>query len=405
MSTNSSLQSYVFSGLDGTLLVKRAIPSDSISVCSTAMLNVRGGQSIKVPGTGALAHHPNAHLSPTSEPYRHWRNDSSVFFCDVVTSQESDHPICLRKKLRCLEKMLQSRGVTVRFGIEIEFTAAPKISHGPALHAPQLMSDLGMHRSSSFLAEEALDRILKKGEYVGIKWYSAGREFFPNQFEVSLGPMTATELAEQFLLAKEVITSEFSRVGWSTSFMPLPNNGSVGNGCHINVSLEKNHASTIKAGGVASSLASDIKRYTGFFNPSVNSFRRLDLDDFRGMQDLGDHRHCMIRVLEKDNARLELRTPDAMMNVYAALLAVLFSVNRAIFEVNDADEESFLFPDNLTTCITRLKKLTKFKSCLGDVFYDAFVDMLEHQDKFYKKTVSPVDFLLLEPRNILTENQ
>jgi len=399
MANRHPLRSYVFSGLDGTLMTKRSVPTDSLSVCSTAMLNVRGGHSVEAAGMGALANHPDAILVPESSHYGHWRNDTVVHFCDVLTDSLEDHPICLRRPLKALDALLLSNDVEVKFGVEIEFTAAPQISPDTMDQMPNASTDLGMYRGSSRKVEEVLDRVFSVGERMGISWYSGSREYHPSQFEVSIGPVSAIKLAEQFLLAKAVIESEFSRIGWETSFLPLTINGGPGNGCHFHVSVAHKQDNNLLVGKLAPMIASDLKQCAAFFNSSVNSFRRLMLDEFQNLEDIGDNRHCLVRVVNSEPSRLELRTPDSMMNVYAALQKILLSVKSTFLASEKDDEDAGPFPESLEAATRNLSQAIGIRSHIGDVFCDAFQSMLEHQNKIYHQTVSPIDYLLLEPQN------
>lgn len=399
MTNRRPQRSYVFSGLDGTLMTKRSVPTDNLSVCSTAMLNVRGGHSVEAQGLGALANHPDAILIPESSHYQHWRNDNIVHFCDVLTDSLTDHPICLRRPLKELDALLLANDVEVKFGVEIEFTAAPHVLPYAMAQTPNALTDLGMYRGSSRKAEEVLDRILSVGEHVGISWYSGSREYHPSQFEVSIGAVSAIKIAEQFLLAKEIIESEFSRIGWETSFLPLTINGGPGNGCHVHISVDHKQGTNFLVEKLAPMIVCDLKRYAAFFNPSVNSFRRLMLEEFQNLEDISDNRHCLVRVVNSKPSRLELRTPDSMMNVYAALLKILLSVKNSFLANEEGDEEAGQFPESLEVATRNLSQAIGIRSHIGDVFCDAFQSMLDQQNTFYYQTVSPIDYLLLEPQN------
>ena len=78
------------------------------------------------------------------------------------------------------------------------------------------------------------------------------------------------------------------------------------------------------------SISRHLAAFTAVWNSSVNSYRRLWDEDFRGVATVSDHgrRDGLIRIVESKYGgdRIELRTPDALTNPYLAIALCLQSM-------------------------------------------------------------------------------
>lgn len=147
--------------------------------------------------------------------------------------------------------------------------------------------------------------------------------------------LTADRLMTYRMICRQV-AGEF---GVTASFMPKPATGSMGNGCHHNISLWQGERNILEEPGKVELHLSELGRHAlggllahaagslAIMASTVNSYKRFwDAGQFApSAVNWGlDNKTCTVRL--SANGRLEYKLPDASVNPYlshAALLAAL----------------------------------------------------------------------------------
>ncbi|MHA7179370.1 glutamine synthetase family protein [Arthrobacter sp. MDB2-24] len=156
--------------------------------------------------------------------------------------------------------------------------------------------------------------------------------------------LTADRLVTYRQICKQV-AREF---GVTASFMPKPAIGTMGNGCHHNLSLWDGDTNVLLDKGVDELHMSEIGRHAigGILKhasgamlimaSTVNSYKRFwDIGQFAPSTiDWGlDSRAALIRI--SANGRMEFRVPDAMVNPYLSHAVLLAAMSEGILKQID----------------------------------------------------------------------
>ena len=213
------------------------------------------------------------------------------------------------------------------------------------------------------------------------------------EIEVELDDMR--KLADDTMLTKYIIKNVADENDACATFMPKPIYGEAGNGMHVHMLLKKNGKSIFYKKGNYANLSKEamyfmggilkhIKSLCAFTNPSTNSYKRL-IPGFEAPVTIGyacANRSSVIRIpsyAKQENARFELRNPDATCNPYFAYSAILMAgidgiknkidpkdYNWGPFDFNlydlSAKEKAKLdhLPKSLDEAIEELKKDNKY---------------------------------------------
>ena len=95
---------------------------------------------------------------------------------------------------------------------------------------------------------EFLDDLLAAMNQAGIPMEQIHAEYGRNQFEFSLPPASPVHAADTVVFAKIIVGIVSRAHGMQASFSPSPFPGSVGNGAHQHLSLQKNGLSLFSGG-------------------------------------------------------------------------------------------------------------------------------------------------------------
>ncbi|MBD0671496.1 glutamine synthetase [Streptomyces sp. CBMA156] len=154
---------------------------------------------------------------------------------DRYTQAGAPHPGCQRLFARGAEAAAAARGLSLKAGIEVEWTVAlagappeePRYpTHGPAY---------GMHRLIDL--SDYLRDVLRALGRQGLSVLQIHPEYAPGQFEVSVAPEGPVAAADTSVLVRHTVRAVSARHGLRVSFAPVVEAGSVGNGGHLHVSL------------------------------------------------------------------------------------------------------------------------------------------------------------------------
>jgi len=173
---------------------------------------------------------------------------------------------------------------------------------------------------------------------ISVKYaHHEGGKFSQHEIELDYSP--AIEAADNILLSKLVINRSAVEFDLRTTFMPKPIPNEAGSGLHLHMMLVKNGGSvfyTSKKNEIISQTArwfiGGILKHAGaltaFTNPGTNSFKRL-FTGFEAPKKITyseANRSAAIRIpgyQKGKNVDIEYRPPDALMNPYLAVSAII----------------------------------------------------------------------------------
>ncbi|MBM4187141.1 MAG: glutamine synthetase [Gemmatimonadetes bacterium] len=218
-------------------------------------------------------------------------------------------------------------------------------------------------------------------------------EVAPSQFEMNYSYTEASVAADQVQLYKLICRQVAAKLEMTASFLPKPVTGVNGSGMHTNLSISqkgRNIFYDAKGQDKLSKLAwkfIDRILTSGqdiclIFNPSVNSYRRLD-PHFEAPNQIKASpvdRGSMVRIPlgNEKSARIEVRSiaPDA--NPYLAIYTMFKTGLEGPIEAAATDKKrdrTKFLPDNIYDAL-RMFKGSKFATdLLGETVHKKFADV------------------------------
>jgi glutamine synthetase len=212
--------------------------------------------------------------------------------------------------------------------------------HHEELH-PELVETTGLH-------EGLLAELRTAMEQSGVLVESVKAEYSPSQFEMTLEPADALELADRHAVYKLGVREICRRQGVAATFMAKPESHSGGQSCHLHVSLADDAGRNAFADGDDALLrhfVGGLQRYAAdvflLWAPYPNSYKRFRPGSFApaSMSWGEDNRTAALRVCGEGASRhLESRIPGADVNPYLAHAALLAAGLRGIADELDPGE-------------------------------------------------------------------
>ncbi len=251
--------------------------------------------------------------------------------------------------------------------------------------------------------------------------YQNDHEDANGQFEMNWDYDDCLRTADRHVFFKFMAKTIAEKHGLRATFMPKPFASLTGNGCHAHVSLWDESGKTNLfldksddlglsklayhfLGGIMHSA----EALTAIFNPTVNSYKRLDAPVTRSgatwspnaITYSGNNRTHMIRV--PDAGRFELRLMDGAANPYlmqaAALGAGLDGIENERDPGKRLDVNMYAdghrlkrvkrLPLNLLDAIRLLDRNKVIRERLGDEFVSAYVKLKHDEWNSYTRTLS-----------------
>ena len=338
-------------------LVRKQLPGDMpvFDVCSAAMLRARDGSTLATSGYPKDCGYPN--IRAVLDPETVYGEHDAIGFADIVLSDGTPHPLCMRNILRSMaEKHLP---VSPLVGSELEFFLLPwnasadrAIVPGRSLYSTGLLPSEAEKR----FRHAVFERAGQLGVEIGGVW----REFESRQYEVTTAPRPLLAAADEIMLVREVVYWAARAAGLRALFIPQLEKGQHGCGLHISIS-----ASGLPERGWkdrSGHLVSALPEVALLWAPSVNSYRRLQNTEFRGLSPgpSWDRRDSWVRVVTTPDdmpSRCEVRLPDASANPYLTIAAIAELFLAATEDqVSPAPEmDSVRLPRSLSEACERFK--------------------------------------------------
>jgi glutamine synthetase len=161
-------------------------------------------------------------------------------------------PACSRGTLARVEARVAQAGFDATVGHEIEFIlVGPDGERLP----PTMWAQYG---AVGLLEHEGFVRdVIASAAASGVSIEQFHPEYGPNQFELSLTPLTPVAAADQLVLTRIIIGRVARRHGMRVSFSPVPFAGSVGSGAHQHFSLYSDGRPLFSGGTGAQGMTAD----------------------------------------------------------------------------------------------------------------------------------------------------
>ncbi len=172
--------------------------------------------------------------------------------------------------------------------------------------------------------------------------YQNDHEDANGQFEMNWNYSDSLTTADRHVFFKFMVKTIAEKHNLRATFMPKPFENLTGNGCHAHISLWNGSKNLFLDKGDKLGLTRDAYNFLGgimhsgqaltaFFNPTINSYRRIDAPVTSSgatwspsrISYTGNNRTHMIRV--PDPGRFELRLMDGSTNPYLLQAAIIAS--------------------------------------------------------------------------------
>jgi glutamine synthetase len=291
---------------------------------------------------------------------------------------------------RAIDGLEQRTGYELRSGTEPEITwrgegydpvARPGVS--TAYHAGTLE-----------LTREIYQRVIRYAQAMGLDMIEGDYED-AGQLELNFMYDRADRTADHLITYRQICVQVARELGIEVTFMPKPEVGIMGNGCHHNLSLWKDGQNVFAEPGRRELHITDTARHAlggllahaaesmAVYGSTVNSYKRYwDAGQFAPSRvDWGlDDRSRSVRV--SASGRLELKLPDSIVNPYLshALIAAAMEdgLDRAI-DPGPAPEPGVIGPETfaplpltLGDAVERFATSPWVRATLGDDLTDLY---------------------------------
>lgn len=253
-----------------------------------------------------------------------WRPSSGKvvrMFCDIKYPDGTPYKRDCRYLLkRAIQKASDECGIELQFGSEFEFYLFKLDSNGEPSRIP--FDNAGyMDIAPEDKGENIRRDICFTLEQMGITPESSHHEEGPGQNEIDFhysGALTAADNASTF---KWVVRTKAAANGLYADFSPKPFLDRPGCGMHINISSSDSSKNKFILAGILK----HIEEMTYYLNPTANSYNRLGEHKAPKYICWGNgNRSAIIRVpASKDEARIEIRSPDPGCNPYIAFTLLI----------------------------------------------------------------------------------
>jgi len=237
------------------------------------------------------------------------------------------------------------------------------------------------------------------------------------QFEAAFGPMNPVKVADSVLLAVNTLKRALRYRGLKPIFLPKPFLQDYGSGLHVHVSLWSKGVNLFEIRGrnvpeealyFIGGLLEHASSLSALTNPSINSYRRL-VEGFEAPVYLSwgiANRTTMIRVPLGGN-RVEVRNPDASMNPYLGLAAILLAgLDGLKKKINPGDPIEYnvyrnngklaKLPRSLEEALDHLENDNDYlKPIFTKELLETYIELKREEAKKARSIPTPIDYVLL----------
>jgi glutamine synthetase len=352
-----------------------------------------------------------------------WEPEVAVCIADLerVASHES-HPLDGRAVLKRVVDGYAELNLVPVIAPELEFYLCEPDETAPVGWRRYVGRDSNAytvgHRSDP---RGILGRMMEAAEEFGLQVISGNHEYGRGQFEINIRHGPAVESADRGFWLKWLVKELAAREGLLATFIGKPWNDDEGSGFHLHVSLGATDGGNRFADPDGDDGLADVTRHfiagllehapgmMGFFNPTVNAYRRIDAEALVPTRVSWGHdnRFTFVRVpRERGHAtRVEVRVGDGSANPYlayaAALAAGLDGIRRRveppaplsgfIYERPEA-ELGALLPTTLPDALAALAADEFLCAAMGKELVETFTANKEYELNRYRRWVTDWEF-------------
>lgn len=262
----------------------------------------------------------------TGLPWRPENGKVVRMFCDICRPDGTLFEADTRGILKKAVKTASEKGLSFRFGSEMEFYLFRCDEHGEPTAIPYDKAGY-MDIAPVDKGENIRREICLTLEKMGIYPESSHHEEGPGQNEIDFRHADALTAADNAVAFRSIVETVAGRNGLCADFSPKPLPDKPGNGMHINISVRhrggEDYLPSIMAG-----LLEYISPMTAFLNPCAESYERLGGNKAPGYISWScENRSQLIRfpAAVGEYRRAELRSADAMANPYLAFALVIYA--------------------------------------------------------------------------------
>ena len=259
-------------------------------------------------------------------PWRPSRGKVVRMFCRICYPDGRPFPLDCRALLSKAIREARELGLSVQIGAEFEFYLFKTDADGNPTTQP--FDHAGyMDVAPEDKGENVRREICLTLESMGIIPESSHHEEGPGQNEIDFRYSDAMTAADNALLFASTVRAVAVSNGLYADFSPTPSPGESGNGMHINISLLQEEGPSVTQYFMAGIL-DHIREMTAFLNPTEASYRRLgEKKAPKYVTWSPGNRSQLIRIpaAQGQYKRMELRSPDPMVNPHLAYALVIFA--------------------------------------------------------------------------------
>ena len=247
-------------------------------------------------------------------------------FCHICYPDGRPFPMDCRLLLENAVREAKQAGLTVQIGAEFEFYLFKTDADGNPTSQPFDHATY-MDVAPEDKGENVRREIVLTLESMGISPESSHHEEGPGQNEIDFRYSDAMTAADNALIFTSVVRAVAVSNGLYADFSPKPIPEAAGNGLHINISVRHDNGEHVSQYFMAGVLA-HIREMTAYLNPTDASYRRLgERKAPRFVTWSPGNRSQLIRIpaAQGEYKRMELRSPDPMVNPHLAYALVIYA--------------------------------------------------------------------------------
>ncbi len=369
-----------------------------------------------IPGYASI-YESDMHLQPDLTTFNIVDATARVM-CDVYVNAHEPYEADPRSLLKKQLARAQELGYEFYVGPELEFFLLNE--NGDPVDTAHYFD-----ASNNFCIDNQKKCILSTLVRNGVAVEKIHHEVASGQYEISIHYNNALEIADQIVLAKQIIRQQATMQGLRAIFMPKPFNGMNGSGMHVHFSLydtvnKKNafydYDDAAHLSEAAQHFIAGILKYipemSAICNPTVNSYKRL-VAGYEAPVYIcwaTKNRSALIRIPQIDAqeaaaARAEIRSPDALSNPYilfASLLAAGLQgiedaeqlqkpIEKNLYKLSSTQIKELdiaVLPSSLSKALSYLQQSDFARHALGSRFVQEFLSLKEKELLQFNRTIT-----------------
>jgi glutamine synthetase len=358
-----------------------------------------------------------------------WKPDIAACIVDLEDPRTGEpHPLDGRGALKRVLARYAELGLSPVVGPELEFYLCEPDSDSLSGFRPYAHQDSPVYTvGDQGDPKGVVSRMLDAAVALGLGAIAASHEYGRSQFEINLRHTAALDSADRACRFREMVKELAAQDGLRATFMGKPWNDDEGSGFHLHVSLCDAEGANACADPEDEAGLAAVSRHfiagvlehapamMAFFNPTVNSYRRLNAEALVPTRVCWGHdnRFVLVRVpRERGGAtRIEVRLGDGTANPYlaytAALAAGLDGIRRGLEppaplagQIHELPEEQqgVPLPTSLGDALEALDADKVIGEAMGAELVETFTTIKRAELERFRRWVTDWEFAEYSPR-------